>query len=400
MSLDLGQVVAQIGEMAASLRAGERERGVKLNFALETLRSSDIELDKLRQKIETSRTTWLVAGIREKIDLCQPALSCPEDFVVLASDGSHIDVDRHHSARCFLINIGIAYLQYGKSPDAWLSNSPFLYFKDDEVAISSSDGRRAPIEGQLLGIKRSVEECRLLAEQVVKLKANLPVVVLLDGSLILWGLAGQVYPDFVVQELLLNGFLKHIGELRELSRDKRLAIASYISFPRSTDVVNTLRLAICPHQPVNCDYYCSGKFEGRECDVVAGLLDRELFSRLLAPGERSAIFSSRSSVVEKYYGIHEVNFFYIKLSEEVVRVEIPLWVVEDSKLVDLVHATILDQCQHGLGYPVALSEAHEKAVVTGADREQFWQLVEQTLAEEKIWLESSAKQRSKRTRWV
>jgi len=53
-----------------------------------------------------------------------------------------------------------------------------------------------------------------------------------------------------------------------------------------------------------------------------------------------------------------------------------------------------------LGYPVALSEAHEKAMVTGADREQFWSLVERTLAEDRIWLESSAKQRSKRTRWI
>jgi len=151
---------------------------------------------------------------------------------------------------------------------------------------------------------------------------------------------------------------------------------------------------------VDCDHYCPGKFEGRECDAVAGLLDRDLFTRLLAPGERSAIFSSRSSVVGKYYGVHEVNFFYIKLDGEVGRVEIPLWVAEDKKLFELVHSAILDQCWRGLGYPVALSEAHEKAVVTGADREQFWSLVERTLAEDRIWLESSAKQQSKRTRWI
>lgn len=400
MSLDLAQVVAQIEGMAASLKAWEGERRVRLDFALAIIQSPAAELNQLRQKIETSKTTWLVAGLRDKIDLCQPALPCPEDFIILASDGSHIDVDRHHSAHCFLINIGIAQLQYGRNPDAWLSSLPFLYFKDDEVVVSSSDGRQVPIEGQLLGIKRSVEECRLLAKHASKLKADLPVVALLDGSLIFWGLAGQAYPDFVIRELLVDGFLKCLDKLRGLSRNRQLAVASYISFPRSTDVVNALRLAICPHQPVDCDHYCPGKFEGRECDAVAGLLDRDLFTRLLTPGERSAIFSSRSSVVEKHYGIHEVNFFYIKLDGEIARVEIPLWVAEDKKSVELVHAAILDQCRRGLGYPVALSEAHEKAVVTGADREQFWGLVEQTLAEDRIWLESSAKRRSKRTRWI
>ena len=400
MSLDLAQVVAQIEDLAAGLKVRERERRARLDYALGILQSPAVELDELRQRIETSKTTWLVAGLRESIGLHQSVPPCQENHVVLASDGSHIDVDRHHSAHCFLINIGVAQLRYGQDADACLSASPLLYFKDEEVVISSSDGRQVPIEGPLLGVKRSVEECRFLAERASELEVDLPVVALLDGSLILWGLAGQAYPDFVTEDLLVNGFLKQLDELRELSRNMQLAIASYISFPRSTDVVNALRLAVCPHQPVDCDHYCPGRLEGRECDAVGGLLDRDLFGRLLASGERSAIFGSRSSVVEKHYGIHQVNFFYIKLDGEIARVEIPLWVAEDKKLVELVHSAVLDQCWRGLGYPVALSEAHEKAVVTGADREQFWALVEQALAEGGMWLESSAKQQSKRTRWI
>jgi len=66
----------------------------------------------------------------------------------------------------------------------------------------------------------------------------------------------------------------------------------------------------------------------------------------------------------------------------------------------LVHSLVLDQCQRGQGYPVALSEAHEKAVVTGADRENFWQLVESSLVEEHLPSPSSAKSQSKRTRWI
>jgi NurA-like 5'-3' nuclease len=104
--------------------------------------------------------------------------------------------------------------------------------------------------------------------------------------------------------------------------------------------------------------------------------------------------------VAKYYGANEVNFFYVRLDGEVARVEVPLWVAEDEKLVGLVHSAILDQCRRGLGYPVALSEAHEQAVVNFADREQFWELVNQILVEDGIFLENSAKSESKRARWI
>jgi hypothetical protein len=47
-----------------------------------------------------------------------------------------------------------------------------------------------------------------------------------------------------------------------------------------------------------------------------------------------------------------------------------------------------------------LSEAHEQAVVTGADREQFQYLVELALSEKRLSTITSAKSRSKKTRWI
>ncbi len=400
MSLDLSKLVGQIIDLAASLKSKSGEKQAKIEFALKSLRSSAVDLDALKKKIESSKTTWLIASPRESVDLHLTPPTCPDDFIVLASDGSHIDVDRHQSAHCFLINIGIVQLQYGRNPDAQLLNFPYLYYKDEDVSINSADGRKIPIEGQLLGIKRSIEECHLLAERAQVLDSGLPVVSLLDGSLILWRLAEQVYPDFVIRELLVDGFLKYMNQLKELSRSRPLALASYISYPRSTDVVNLLRLAVCPHLPVDCDRHCAGKFVSKECDVLNGVLDRDLFWYLLAPEERSAVYSSSSSVVSKYYGDSEVNFFYVRLDGEVARVEIPLWVAESEKLVGLVHSTILDQCRRGLGYPVSLSEAHEQAVINTSGRQQFWALVEQILVDDGVSISGSAKSESKRTRWI
>ena len=402
MSLDLNQLAAQIDGMAASLKAEEENWKGCLGRALEILHLQSADLDSLRRKIESSKTSWLVAGVSvQLVGSLQPP-PCPSDFAVIASDGSHIDVDRHSPARCYLINIGSATLLYGQDPDAILRSQPTLYASKQDLTIVNplgSDEQR--VEGGLLGIKRAVAECLALAELGEELSPEFPAVALLDGSLIMWGLAGHAYPEYVRTELLENSFLPALDRIKEVSQKTGLALASYISLPRSTDVVNALRVAICPHDPPDCDRHCprSSPSSKRECDAVAGVRDRDLFYALLEPGERSATFLSRSSVVRDYYGHHEVCFFYLKADEEIARVEFPRW-VEERGLVDLVHALILDQCRRGQGYPVALSESHEQAVVTSADREQFRHLVELALAEHRLPTTTSEKNMSKRTRWI
>ncbi len=80
--------------------------------------------------------------------------------------------------------------------------------------------------------------------------------------------------------------------------------------------------------------------------------------------------------------------------------EVPLWAADNNELLDLVHAVIVDQCDKGFGYPVALSEAHEQAVVTGTDREQFWDLVDRVMQEGDMAVKHSLKQRSKKAKWI
>ena len=402
MSLDLTKIAQQVSEMVARLKDSRQERREHLEKALATLSSKTINLDRLKRKIAQSKTSWLVAGLTDGLNLHHKALAAPAEFTVMATDGSQIDVDRHRQARCYLINIGSIMLNYGTNPDATLDSHPHLYSSEEELVIRSAGGSREQVvEGALLGLKRGVEECRYLAGMAKEIPSNRPALALLDGSLILWGLVSLGYPEFVVEALLDKGFLSSLDEMKKLAKDRNLAVASYISFPRSTDVVNALRIELCPHDPVDCDRYCGeiplGK---RECDAVAGLSDRELFLNFLGHGERSALFVSSSSIVQQRYREHQVYFFYLSVDDEIARVEIPRWVAIDGERLNLAHVLLLDQCRRGHGYPVALSEAHEQAVVTGADREQFQQLVELSLAEEKLPITSSAKSRSKRTRWV
>jgi len=402
MSLDLGRLAAQIDAMAESLKAEEGNWNACLDKALDTIQRQSLDLDALRRKIRDSRTTWLTAGITGQLAGRFQSPPCPPDFAVIATDGSHIGIDRHSPARCYLINIGSATLRYGQQPHAALHSQPALYSnKEDLIIVDPQSSAEQPIEGELLGAKRMVAECLALADLGEELSPELPSIALVDGTLVMWGFAGRAYYEYVRTELLRNGFLHALDSIRDLSRRTGLALASYISLPRSPEVVNTLRIALCPYEPPDCDRHCPRNSSSvqRACDAVAGVRDRDIFHALLEPGDRSATFVSRSSVVQDYYQDHEIRFFYLKADDEIARVEYPRWVEETGNL-DLAHAMILDQCRRGHGYPVALSEAHEQAVLTSPDREQFRHLVELTLNEHRLPTFTSEKNRSKRTRWI
>lgn len=256
--------------------------------------------------------------------------------------------------------------------------------------------------GAILGWRRAVMEMEAAAGLAASLPPALPTLVMLDGTLVLWGLAGREYQEgkaYVRQALLDGGFLPALERLRRLSEVRPLALASYISLPRATEVVNLLRLALCPHEPADCDRYCSAPGQGRECQAVAGVLDREVFGAILAPGQRSASFASRSSVMERHYGPHGIRFCYLRGDDEVARLEYPAW-VEELGLLGLAATLALDQARRGLGYPVALAEAHQQAVVSGADREVFWRYVDAALRERRLAASTSAKSRSKRQPWL
>jgi hypothetical protein len=107
------------------------------------------------------------------------------------------------------------------------------------------------------------------------------------------------------------------------------------------------------------------------------------------------VFESTSRVLADY-GPHQIFFFYVHAGDEVGRVEVPRYVAEDDELLDLVHATIVDQAAKGGGYPVSLSEAHERAVVRGSEREGFYRHLEEVFVRNDIGVVASRKSLRKR----
>ncbi len=401
MALDLSQTAAQLYGAAPHF-SGQRSAQLEaLVRAAEYLRHADA--DAIEQRRLDGKTTFLAAGLTGPMAATWPAPPLAADHVVVAVDGSHIDVDRHSPVRCFLINTGYVTIRYGELPSADLASTPRLFVGDDEMSIRNPAGNREqPIEGPVLGMLRAVMEIEGLVDLVEAAPPELPVLALLDGSLILWELAGGAFPDYVRKALLDDRLLPALDRLKELGRTRTVAVASQVSLPRSTDVINALRISepVCRHSTLNCDGNCGQLKRGdRHCDTIAGVTDRELFEALLQPGERSAVFETTSSIVQEHYRDHRVQFCYINVGEEICRLEIPEWSASGPAL-ELAHAGIVSQAEKGHGYPLAIQEAHEQAVVNGADREYFAQLVEEMLSAEGLPTGTSQKARSKRTRWV
>ena len=402
MSLDLHKIAGQIEGMAAGLNARRTERASQLALAVDTL--STAQADAIEEKRALSRTTFLVAGLRGSLAGRHSCPALPPGYAALAVDGSHIDVDRHLAAQCYLINMGTVHIRYGHMPMAHLGSEPHLYTGDADMYLRDPDsGRTQALEGRLLGALRAVEELRTLATLAEKSDEDTPTLALVDGSLILWALTGQAYQDFVRKALIDDMFLPAMDRLREMARVRPLAVAAYVSLPRSADVVNALRLdgRLCPYEAANCDMHCGSLVPGqRPCDAIAGVMDRDVFGELLGDCERSDVFLTTSSIVERSYGEHEVSFFYLNAGEEMSRVEVPAWVAETPELLSLVHSGLVDQCRKGHGYPVTISEAHEQAVVTAGDREEFRVMVETALSTHRMPVYTSLKDRSKRLKWL
>jgi len=90
----------------------------------------------------------------------------------------------------------------------------------------------------------------------------------------------------------------------------------------------------------------------------------------------------------------------LNVEPEIVRLEVPQWVARDEEKLNLLQALVYDQCQRGRGYPSALQEAHEQAVITGPERRVVESLVEEALMKEGITFTRSGKAGSKKERGV
>jgi hypothetical protein len=387
--LDLSRLRDQLASFEAYEAEVRDRRAEQRRRARAALTACAERWTDVQAAVEAAEPRRLVAAMRESPAATTPAPARPTPITVVATDGSQIYPDRHVDPTFFLLNGSQVGFQYGTREDPLLDTEPRLRFQDDLSA--HVDVVLGTMTTELVSALRDEMELELLLDAARTARVDgRPLVALADGTLIRWMIRGM--NNEAAEEELIARYTEY---LQAFQRDA-LPLASYVSMPATTEVVNLLRFVVGELDVPAPE----GISVTPQAPPLDGLLDRHVFDTVLDPGERSATFGSTSHIQRSYPTGSEVHYFYLKVPSatgpgEVGRVEVPKWVAQDEGLLDRVHATVLRECEKGDGYPLALSEAHERAVIRASERDAFFRLVERRLRRTGLSSTDSRKRRSK-----
>ena len=413
MALDFGATIRQLESAAGGVAAVARSRRQRFADTLDRAWAVAPAVAEARTA-SAGRRPFIIArtGAEGLLDSIAPA-AAPVDWTAVSVDGSHIDVDRHLPLRCYLVNLGGCVITYGVKHGCAVFSEPEIAASDADLYLRPPDAdprdphAETAIAGPLLGALRTVREVERLADAVDNLPSDRPVLALLDGTLAFWDLQRGNYPRYVSDYLIGERLHDALERLRLASRGGRpVAVAAYTSRPQTTEVAGAVRSALCGQGDAECTRRCSARRSDlMPCDAAAGFDDRELFDAVLsAPGQRSPLYQSgRVSsrfAVGRAVGAEWSHFYYLNSGTETARVEVPEWVANDAGLLALGHSLLARQCALGMGYPAVITEAHEQAVVSGRDRDEFRKLALTLLERQGLPTPESAKTVSKRRPWV
>lgn len=385
MTLRVDHVAEQLPGVVESFRQQMAGREVGLEAATATLAQWDQDPSAANSAIErlmSGNPRPFATTLREPPGLVREAPAF-RPVTVVAADGSSIEPDRFAPVQCFVVNIGHVVLPYGTDAAT-------------DIGASAWIGPRAlPEEGEDHGredagpfswgvnLHRDVGELSEAAGRATESRGE--VVALIDGTLLPWDLDSPRVAEHL-RDALAEQCAAALATLQQIGG--RLSVGAYVSGSRASDVVSSLRALGGNEQP-----------NWPMCDAP-------LFAQRLGDQQRTALFRSRSQrrdTVEdmlRLRGIEvDVCFFYLRVGDDLARVELPAWAASDEQ-VDRLHATLVHQSADCGGYPRALQEAHEQAVISMGDRLQFERLLEGEAGRQGLFGRTNSKQASKRKRAI
>jgi hypothetical protein len=219
------------------------------------------------------------------------------------------------------------------------------------------------------------------------------VVGFLDGSLI-------VSFALKMAAAYREAYVDTARALLDASARCRVPLVAYIDTSYARDVVSMLR-----HLPMGDATIARAGAAAAGADLPAarGVHDALLWHHALAWGDRSPAFLSARGDVLGAYGAHgeAIAFvaFQAALDRPPVRLEFPRWVLE-AGLLDRVMDAVRAEVIAGNGYPYPLEAADAVAVISMADRAQFYAQFQKFAERQGLGLSFSRKALSKSRRRV
>ncbi|MBX9568436.1 MAG: DNA double-strand break repair nuclease NurA [Candidatus Obscuribacterales bacterium] len=381
--LDFQKLIPQIAQIGDESALEENHDSEILQLAQSTFEDAQNDPNRISELVleNGGNAFWPVASPLEPFGIADFVEEYCDSHSVVACDGSQIMPTQHEVLSCYLLNIGAAVLFYasleeyngGVQSEAHLNSFPRLYHRSDEL-YPLVNQRRVHVDEALVSFERSIQELQKARELAERQQAlGRKVLTLVDGSLIPWNVDKNA--DRAQKELL-----ERFGFELDSFNAARLPLVGYVSHSRSSDIVNVLRLMRCPYPQIRCQAYCGSlNEEDFPCSQIWPLADRHLLSSKLPVNARSGFFLSGASWSQIMPYRNQVCFSYLNTGGESARIEVPRWLYEDQDMLAFSLSVLLLQISKGHGYPIALSEAHNMAIVRQADRAQFFALIQEQL---------------------
>jgi hypothetical protein len=385
--LNLQPQIQNFGQSAALWHLSQQE---KLKSALELLLAVSKDPTPLKSRLQKliadqgRNLRFATLGRETIISSIELSEKTVPPYTLFAADGSQINPDPHAAIFYALINIGIFRLDKNKlQVPQEITQTALLDF--EEVHDTEKH-----LDEDILALKRDLSERKLLADLAAQSSGL--VITLTDGPL-------ELFHQPKENKEFLQQFESYLQSLRLLGKTSAIT-AGFVDKPRADLVVRLLEfspLAETTNTSLERPF--------------SGLTDSMLFSRLLEPNTRSAIFGIHSSNSKFYRDEIALHFFYLNVGRSehpwIVRVEIPAWVAIDPEKISLLQKVLIEQCRMmgNKPYPYALHRAHEIALVSYLEKQQVEERLLKEIQQQGLPLEMqsnklNAKLLAPRTRFI
>jgi len=313
-------------------------------------------------------------NFEDQTTMKQWAVEILSDRVIVAVDGSQIFSSADFNIPIGFVQAGAFWVSYGKK------HSNFGQDILSDVLIGNSaiekHEQSEPLHDMSINLVRLAKELELALKVVERhQEKGLSACLLIDGSLILRFLRRA-------DEEIKKAMCKEIVQLLRICERKLIPVAGYVDYSLAKDVTSTLE-----------------KLSGKDYDIKVS--DVSVVGPFLEEGgfgARTPVFRMKHSLLHEYYEefSDDIYFFYQKIHSDLpVRVEFPRWIYNANLVNDLAQV-IAAQAVIGDGYPYVLLRAHETAILGGADRDRFFEVVTWFLSKEcrvPVWETRKAKQK-------
>lgn len=387
--LELRKLMDEVETMSQDMALRHGESGALAERAKQKLAEFAVVDDALLDKIERAANedlSWRGAcPVSPRLDERHQPAEAPVDASLIGVDGSQIYPDRHGMAIYYLVNTGAIILRQGSGEAPLTRTQPTIFYRKDDIY----DDDREMVNNQAVNAAREMAEMTELAQQTVSERKywggdlDRLIVALSDGPLLVW--MGEKESKAEEKERIDA----HVNALRTI-QSAGGAPVGYVDRSHLASVLRMLDVAELEMREIKKERLRDHRYQG--------LTDRFLFADL-APNERSAIFSSTAQVNRRQLkdAGQEIHFFYLNVAGKpgadeahIARIDVPAWVSGQPALLDQVQHAIYRDCG-GAGYPYVLARAHELAVVTHRERQDFEHMLMIALLRRGLLPESSQK---------